>query len=321
MRVHVTTDPEGELAHALHEHALDGVALSLGKALPEDPDSVEILVAGRPRAADFDALPALNTFVLPYAGFPKSVMALLRDRPRLRVFNLHHNASLVAEMATALVLAAAKLLIPMDSALRTGDWRPRYAPDPAMVLSQERALILGYGAIGRALAPMLQGLGLEVRAIRRHPQPDTQQVFGLEALADQLGQCRVVVVALPSTEETRGLLDAEMLSRRMRPGSVLVNVGRADIVDEDALYDVLVSGHLRAAALDVWYRYPRSEAERSSLHPANRPFHDLPHVVMSPHRSAHSNQTEQLRARHLTDLLHRLASGSAPEPVHIELGY
>lgn len=318
LRVHVATPEDGAFAQALKSHTVPGVELTLGR--DNVADDVEVLVLGRPSAGQLDAASSLKALVVPYAGIPRSTLALLIERPHIAVYNLHHNAQLVAEMACALVLSAAKWIVPMDRALRSGDWRPRYEPAPALVLSEERALILGYGAIGRALEPMLRGLGMDVRAIRRHPDPEAPHVFAPEHLYEQLKACRVLVLALPSTEETRGWLGAYELNM-LPKGSVLVNVARADIVDEDALFEALSSGHLRAAALDVWYRYPGSEAERSNCEPATRPFHTLPNVVMSPHRAGHSDVTEKRRAEALCALLEALASGAQPRPVDLGLGY
>ena len=105
----------------------------------------------------------------------------------------------------------------------------------------------------------------------------------------------------------------------MRPGAVLVNVGRGPVVDAAALYDALANGRLHAAGLDVWWSYPRKGEERTE--PAPVPLHELPNVVMSPHRGGHCDRTDELRADALADLLNRLARGDDVRRVDPRRGY
>jgi phosphoglycerate dehydrogenase-like enzyme len=92
-----------------------------------------------------------------------------------------------------------------------------------------------------------------------------------------------LVICCPLTPETRGLLNGERLAW-LKPGTHLINVARAEIVEEQALYAALKTGQLAGAALDVWYRYPLTGDER--LLPATLPFHELDNVLMTPHLSA-----------------------------------
>lgn len=281
MRVHLL-----ELLRAL----LPGLALAVGEGFGE----VDVLVAGRPDAGHLDRVG--RALVIPYAGLPARTRALLLERPALAVYNLHHNAQAVAEGALALLLAAARRVVPMDRALRERDWRPRYGPDPAVPLAGRTAVVLGYGAIGRRVGRMLEGLGMAVIGVRRgEPWP--------------LERADVLICALPSTPETRGRLDAAALAR-LPEHCTLVNVGRADLIDERALYRALADGRLHGAGLDVWYRYPRSPEERAP--PSDCPFHELDSVVMSPHRTGHGAWVEEARARALAEVLEALASGGEP---------
>jgi phosphoglycerate dehydrogenase-like enzyme len=233
----------------------------------------------------------------------------------------------VAEHALALLLAAAKIIVPMDRALRAHDWRPRYEPNPSILLEGRTALILGYGAIGRKLARLCQGLGMEVLAVRRHAppggetQPDGVRLFSNEALHRLLPRTDALLVCLPHTPQTTGLVGARELAL-LPPQAVLVNVGRGPVVDEQALYEALQAGRLYAAGLDVWYHYPESEAARADTPPAKHPFHELPNVVMSPHRAGGSTETDRLRMIHLAALLNAAAKGEAmPNCVELDAGY
>ena len=116
----------------------------------------------------------------------------------------------------------------------------------------------------------------------------------------------------------------------MKGGAILVNVARASLVEEQSLFDALQSGKLRAAGLDVWYRYPENDATKGYMGyinisdsarntpPANLPFHELPNVVMSPHRGGTSADVEAARVRALAEML-----GKVPMPnrVDLTLGY
>ena len=95
----------------------------------------------------------------------------------------------------------------------------------------------------------------------------------------------------------------------MKPGAFLVNVARAEIVDEDALYDALSRRSIAGAALDVWYRYPR---EAGLAAPAARPFHELPNVLMTPHVSGWTEGMLDARAKLIAENIRRIAARERP---------
>ena len=117
-----------------------------------------------------------------------------------------------------------------------------------------------------------------------------------------------LAVTLALTPETRGLIGARELAR-LKPTAVLINVARGEVVDEDALYDALHRGAIAGAALDVWYRYPTGDAP---IHPAHRPFHALPNVLMTPHVSGWTDGMMDARAGVIAENIHRAARGEAP---------
>lgn len=302
-----------------------GIELTTGPELPA-PATYRILVAGRPQPQELTASPHLQALIVPWAGIPESTSKLMREFPHIGLYNLHHNALPVAEHALALLLAAAKFLVPMDRALREHDWRPRYEPNPSLLLEGKTALILGYGAIGRKLAALCRGLGMEVVAIRRqvrdgHQQPDGIRLAPVNDLPRLLPRAGALLVCLPHTPETDGLIGEQELSL-LPADAVLVNIGRGPIIDEAALYQALRDGKLYAAGLDVWYNYPPDAEARAHTPPSAYPFHQLPNVVLSPHRAGGSTQTEQLRVIHLARLLNAAARGEPlPNRVDLEAGY
>ena len=323
MKVHLCQPPAA--LDVLQAQIDPSIELSIGPEIPQ-PAEYEILVGGRPTREEFSASPKLRAVIIPWAGLPGMTRDLLRDFPQVAVHNLHHNAPMTAEMALSLLLSAAKFILPLDKALRQNDWTPRYQPNPSMLLAGKTALILGYGRIGRRVARVLQALDMQVLAVRRHAQPgeigeNGVEIHGPEALPRLLPGADVLMIILPATAETEGLIGAEQLAA-MPHGSILVNIGRGPIVDQYALYDALKSGQLRAAGADVWYHYPPDPEECTDVPPADVPFHKLDNFVMSPHRGGMTTDTEPIRMSHLANLLNAAARGEEmPNKIDIALGY
>ena len=280
---------------------------------PPPPDArYQVLVAGRPDDALLTASPALRTLVVPFAGVPAETAARLADRPGIAVRTLHHTAGPTAELALGLVLAAARALVPADRAMRDGDWTPRFVPpEPTMLLGGHVATVVGYGQVGRRVARGLAALDMTVNAVRARAREvagdGVAVVHPLRQLPDLLRRSRVVVLAVPLSAATRGLIGAAELALLPDP-AVLVNVARAAVVDESALYQRLRAGGL-AAGLDVWWSEASGDGPRTGVVASRFPFHELPNVVLSPHRGGGFSLPEVRRARlaALTRLLDELS--------------
>lgn len=320
IRAHLLGALGEEQSAWLRAELSEDIDLTVGTSPPAPPD-IQVLISGRPEEAVLDGSPSLESLVIPFAGLPDVTRERLLDRPHLRVYNLHHNAVITAELALSLLLAAAKCLLPLDRSLRKRDWRPRYRPSPSLLLEGKTALVLGYGRIGASIAGFCRALSMQVIATRRsQDRPDRQDdvtLYPASYLHDLLPRSNTVIVTLPLTDETRGLLGARELAL-LPEGSVLVNVGRGPIVEQQALYDALRQGPLFAAGLDVWYNYPREENDRPDTPPADLPFHELDNVVMSPHRGGHSRETEKRRMRALARLLNAFPNGD-PETNRVDV--
>ena len=146
---------------------LDGsVRVSTGAECPE-ASSCDILVAGVPPRHLVENNPELRSVIIPWSGVPERTRELMGEFPDVSVHNLHHNALQVAEVAVALLLAAAKRIVPMDASLRRDDWSPRYEESQVVLLDGKIVLVLGYGAIGRHVVRLCESLGMDVTAVRR----------------------------------------------------------------------------------------------------------------------------------------------------------
>ena len=181
----------------------------------------------------------------------------------------------VAEWVLGAILASLKHFGDARDSQRAHDWRWR-EPDE---LAGKTVMILGYGSIGRTVERLLTAFEAEVIRVARHARPGVHTV---DELAPLLGLADVVVVLLPLTAATEGLLDREMMER-MRPGALLVNAARGPIMDTDALLDLLRAERIRAA-LDVTEPEPL---------PAEHPLWDAPGLLITPHFAGDTQGAER----------------------------
>jgi phosphoglycerate dehydrogenase-like enzyme len=299
------------------------IEIITGLDLPQ-PADYHILISGRPSAEQIEASPNLHTLLIPWAGLPDVTADLMGQHPHIAIHNLHHNAVTTAETALTLMMAAAKYLLPIERTFRSLDWRPRYAPNPAVTLHGKTALILGYGSIGQHVGRVCAALGMHILATRRDPSQPTDapgEVHPPDALHSLLPRANVLIITLPLTDETRALIGERELNL-LPQNAVLVNIGRGAVVDQHALYQALKSGRLHSAGLDVWYSYPPDEDARAYHPPADVPFHELDNVVMSPHRGGGSAEIEILRMEHIVRFLNLAVEGKPlPNRVSLEKGY
>ncbi len=185
----------------------------------------------------------------------------------------------IAEHVMAMALALARRLRQRHAALARGEFNQW---QPLLTLKGAVCAILGYGGIGAATAALMRGFGARVHALNTSgTTTDPVEFAGTLADLDQvLAVADVLVVALPLTSATRGLIGARELAL-MKPAAIVVNVSRAAIVDERALF-----GHLRdhpdfCAGLDTWWHEPGPDGGFRT----DYPFLDLPNVIGSPHNS------------------------------------
>ena len=322
LRVHVSQSIEKKSHNELKRQLDSNILLTFGPEIPPE-GNFAVLVAGRPEEALLTASSDLDTLIIPFAGVPVETAALVRKYPQIAVHNLHHNAAPVAELTIGLMLAAAKRLIPIDRSLRKHDWTPRWDETAMIELSGRTATILGYGAIGQRVAASCLALGMTVRAFRRQPQPDDPDyVRGLSrlTLVEALKESQVLLVTVPLTEETRGMIGPVELSK-LPDSAIVVNIARGDVIEQAVLFAECASGRLRAG-LDVWYNYPRTEEARTNTAPSDFPFESLDNVVMTPHMGGNSDREEIDWAKALAILLNARSQGrTIPNKVDLSRGY
>ena len=226
----------------------------------------------------------------------------------------------IAEYVIGAMLALTRDFARLDACLRQGYWESQWAvaappPAPWPELAGKTLGILGYGRIGQCVARRAQAFDMAVWAIRRDPthSPTHDLAFlgGPDALDEVLRHADYLAITLSLTEATRGLLGEREL-HLLKPTAVLINVARAEIVEEAALYRALAQRTIAGAALDVWYHYPTGPGP---TWPARQAFQELPNVLMTPHVSGWTEGMLEARAQGIAENIHRVGRGEPP--VHL----
>jgi phosphoglycerate dehydrogenase-like enzyme len=257
----------------------------------------------------------LRLVQVPGAGLDRIDRSQLR--PGLALANAYGHEAGIAEYVIGAMIALTRSFQRLDRKLKAGEWESQWSFDtPAPPLWPELAGktlgILGFGHIGEALARRAQAFDMKLCAVRRQAQQGLPHgamfVGGPERLDELLALSDYLAITLPLSVATRGLLDARRFGL-MKPSAYLINVARAEIVDEQALYHALASGRLAGAALDVWYRYPTSAG---STAPATVPFHELNNVIMTPHVSGWTEGMLEARAGVIAENIARTVRGEKP---------
>ena len=254
-----------------------GEAVDRGEADPEAAWGTSDLFAEgapfRPFMGLIRRATSLRWFQSPAAGFDDPIFAELARRG-VRITNAHVNGIPIAEFVMRAVLDRFQAADLWRQAQQAGEWEIHDWRE----VSGTTWLVVGLGSIGGGVARRARAFGATVIGCRRYPTPEdpVDRSVSLAELRSVAGEADVVVVCVPATGDTRGVIDARFLGA-MKPGSLLVNVARGSIVDEGALLAALDRGVPEAARLDVFADEPLR---------ADHPFWRHPRVVVTPHNSA-----------------------------------
>ncbi len=191
------------------------------------------------------------------------------------------HAVCLAEQTFAMIFSFSRGMKAFLEHQQRHEWAGRKLRDSLVELTGSTLGIVGYGTVGHAIAERARAFGMRILAVDVYPsdKPDQGlQVFGIGDLSRALGESDYVVVTLPLTAETRGMIGAEQLAL-LKPTAILVGISRGGIIDEAALIEALTSGRLAAAALDVFETEPL---------PKDSPLWDVPNLIVLPHAAGGS---------------------------------
>lgn len=253
------------------------------------------------------------------AGVGNSLTAELRESGATLTNSRGIHAEPISDWVIAAIGFCTRGFHEAMAAQRAGRWGRSEMTSVEAGLTEFSGLrvgVVGLGGIGMAVARKCSALGMEVRAVRRQEsvqRPDcVAWVGGTADLRELAAQSDVLVLALPHTTRTKGLIGVEVLQTLPR-GAFVLNVSRGEILDEPALLDQLDSGHIRGCVLDVFAKEP--------LEPGH-PFWEHPRVFVTPHASAVTNRFWMRETDLIVENVGRFLRG---EPllnvVNFEIGY
>ena len=250
------------------------------------------IVVGHIWRSDFPEAPRLKLLQAATAGVD---MIDLRSLPHgITLCNVFGHEPAIVLMTT---LTLTHRLVETVTAFRGGSWAAHQPAggSPHGEIFGKTIGIIGYGRIGREVAKRAVGFGCKVIAANRSPisdKGDASKIYPLSALDRMLPESDVVLIAAGLGPETRGLIDAHHLAL-MKPTALLINIGRAAIVEEEPLYRSLSGNQIGGAALDVWWQH--WTPEHPDRRPSRFPFHELSNVLMTPHCSGFTEGTADRR--------------------------
>jgi phosphoglycerate dehydrogenase-like enzyme len=307
-----------------------GLAERLSQHLPQDMEiitpetgtdeeliqlagDVEVILATRLSPDVVEAAPRLKLLQKTGAGVDDMPFAAL-DEDIWMANTSGANPRPLAEGAVALVMALAKKIPQKQAGFRGGERGIR-----GTLLQDKKAGIIGYGSIGREIGRILQGLDMEVMAIKRRPDEELKRRMNLEFLGtpDQIktvmAESDFVIVIAPLTPETRGLVGEEEL-RAMKPSAYIINVARAALIQEEPLYRALTEGWIAGAAIDVWWTPhwwdPLWNPEGKDA--SEYPFWELDNVICTPHNIGFTDARSDAGLKIMVENIMRVRDGKPP---------
>lgn len=281
--------------------------------LPE----ADILLTYRLSPEQYRAARRLQWIHFGAAGVDHSLFDALLDSDVVLSTSKGIHADVMGEYAVMALIALACGLPQLIDAQRRHEWAGREIRPLHHALAGKRLLVLGFGSTGEPAARKAAAMGMRVSAVKRTP-PDgpvpewLEGLFTSERLEELLPLADYLLLALPRTPETEGLLDAARL-RLLPEGAGLVNMSRGGLVDEEALLEVLDAGHLRGAVLDCFETEPL---------PADSPFWEHEKVLVTPHMSGNFDDYTRRVVEQFLDNLERYLDGEPlPHRIDREAGY
>lgn len=282
----------------LHHPSAESYARLIGARFPQvrtivapDPDQLEqcigeadVLLASYFPVEVFDRATKLRWFQSTAAG----IDSILPIRDRISQIRVTNARGIHGEIIADFVMAGVTMLHWNVPRLFREQVERKWAPRPVAPLSEMTLGLVGLGSIGKIIALRAKSAGMSVVGVKRDistPIEGVDRLFAPDALQDLLPICDFVALAVPSTQDTVGLIGAAQIAR-IQPHAFLINIARGNVVVQDDLIKALQTGAIAGAMLDVFEREPL---------PDNSPLWDMPNVIVTPHvAGSPTNFTERM---------------------------
>jgi len=211
------------------------------------------------------------------------------------------NATATSEFTIGLILATLRRICETHGSLSSGHWRGEFFryPETGIELEDATVGVLGYGTVGARVAGLLAAFGAQVLVYDPYAEAQGPGIVQVDELAELLARAQILTLHMRAGEETERMIDADALAA-LPDGAVLINAARGSLLDYEALFDALESGHLAGAGLDV---HPVEPV------PGDSRLFTAPNVVMTPHVAGASRQVAHNAARIVAEEVARFASG------------
>ena len=235
------------------------------------------------------------------AGADRPIFVELRERGVAITTSSGANALVVAQSAVLGLLALARHWPSLLEAQRERRWSPLIATGLPRDLQGQRAVVVGWGPVGKEVGRLLRAFGIDVIVVRRSAAGNESgfETVPVSRLREVLPQADWLLLACPLTPQTRGLIGEAELALMPRHGR-LINVARGELIDQEALVEFLRTGRIAGAYLDVFCPEPL---------PKDSPLWELPNVIVTPHSAGFSDGNQKRVAQMFLDNLDRWAQG------------
>lgn len=290
--------------------------------------TADIIVGWRPSDELLNQALNLQLFINPGAGVQHLIQRFqeMNKHRKVVLVNGHGNSYFTAQHAVALLFSLANRIVQHHNWMVAGKWRMGDDEAKSTPLRWRKIGLLGYGAVNQKVHRFLSGYDNEFHILKTSWEnsidtPTFIIMYTPEKLHDFLEAIDTLIIAVPQTEETEGMIREKELELLGSEG-LLVNMARGSVVDEDALFYALKEKRIAGAAIDVWYNYQPEPDVIGRRFPFKRPFFELDNIILSPHRGA-SPMDDLHRWNEVIENITRFAVGRLDflNQVNLERGY